>query len=129
VLGAPVGTVKWRLHEAHGLVRAGLVGGRPLRDEPVPTADPWPPCCGVQGVPLGVSRLPGGWPPAALPVPAGAAVHFVVASQVGRTSAGFWVATDRSHHLWWGCAGHALLASGSAIMSVRAMAEEAVARG
>jgi len=123
VLGTPVGTVKWRLHEAHSRVRAGLDDGR-LSRATAPEADSVPPCrtASLPAAP-GVTALPGPWPPRALEVPGGARPRFAVASRVGGRSPAYWVGTDRGHHLWWSAGPRTLRASGAGIAAVRALAE------
>lgn len=123
VLGTPVGTVKWRLHEAHARVRAGLEDGRALPGG-IPERDPLPPrLAGRGGVGPGVAVLPGGWPPRLLELPAGEAVRFAVASRVRGQAPAFWVGGRRTHHLWWPDGTGVLRVSGDSVGAVRALAE------
>ena len=134
VLGAPLGTVKWRLHEARGQVRRLLApgedAGRP-RPEPREAAAPLlPPLRWTTGpAPAALTVLRGGWPPAALEVPGGSRVQFAVPSRVGGRHPAAWVGTDRGHHLWWSAGGPVWRASGTSIAGVRLAAEGAAAGG
>lgn len=122
VLGTAVGTVKWRMHEAHAMVRERL--GRQPADDGRPPALPEFAVAPVHAVRPGVATLQGTWPPRVLEVPPDARVRFTVPSSVCKTPA-IWVATDRGHHLWW----PGYRATGPTIAGVRALAQEVAGDG
>ena len=128
VLGTPVGTVKWRLHEARLRLRYALApaewAGSPPAAAREATNPPLPPLRWTAGPePAPLSLLPGGWPPAVLEVPAGSRVAFAVPSRVAGRQPAVWVGTDRGHHLWWSGRGAVRRAYGHTIAQVRVAAE------
>ncbi len=149
VLGAPVGTVKWRLHEAHAHMRRALaVGDDAGCQRPQPrgadtanhrpdrvcarTRDSGvlPPVRWTRGpAPAALAALRGVWPPAALEVPPGTRVRFAVPSRVAGRHPVAWVGADGGHHLWWWAGEWVWRACGAGIAEVRAAAAGADAGG
>lgn len=132
VLGLPLGTVKWRLHEARIRVRAVLAPGDDtgrFRPEPAePAESQFPPFRWTAGQrAVGVFRVGGNWPPMTVDVPDCDHVCFAVASRVRNYPSALWVATDLGHDLWWSDASLVWRSSGTTIAEVRATAEEAAA--